>query len=80
MMSFGSLWQGNQWKLMKIANIDRERLHILWTTWGSFLIGIHSMQGWTATLRHGVTRERSTKWLKHAGNLFRKNLHLKDVC
>ena len=72
-MSLVSLWQGNQWKLMKIANI-------LWTTWGSFLIGIHSMQGWTATLRHGVTRERSTKRLKHTGNLFRKNLHLKDVC
>ena len=26
-----------------------------------FLIGIHSMQGWTATKRHGVTR----KILKH---------------
>ena len=27
----------------------------------SFLIGIHSMQGWTATMRHGVTPKRSTK-------------------
>ena len=27
-----------------------------------------------ATTRHGVTRKRSTKRLKHAGNLFRKNL------
>ena len=26
-----------------------------------FLIGIHSMQGWTVTTRHGVTRKRSTK-------------------
>ena len=26
-----------------------------------FLIGIHSMKGWTATTRHGVTRKRSTK-------------------
>ena len=26
-----------------------------------FLIGIHSMQGWTAAMRHGVTRKRSTK-------------------
>ena len=26
-----------------------------------FLIGIHSMKGWTATIRHGVTRKRSTK-------------------
>ena len=24
----------NQWKSMKIANIDREILHIFWTTWG----------------------------------------------
>ena len=38
------------------------------------------MQGWTATTKHGVTRKRSTERLKHTGNLFRKNLHLKDVC
>ena len=24
----------NWWRLMKIANIDREILHIFWTTWG----------------------------------------------
>ena len=44
------------------------------------LTGIHSMQGWTATARHGVTRKRNTKRLRNAGNLFRKNLQLKDVC
>ena len=38
------------------------------------------MLGGTATTRDGVTRKRSTKRLKHVGNLFRKNLHLKDVC
>ena len=38
-----------------------------------FLIGIHSMKGWTATLRYGVTRKRITKRLKHTRNLFRKN-------
>ena len=38
------------------------------------------MQGLTATMRHGVTKKRSTKRLKHTGNLFRKNLQLKDVC
>ena len=44
---------------------------------GSFVLtGIHSMEGWTATTRHGVTRKRSTKRLKHTGNLFRKNLQL----
>ena len=37
-----------------------------------FLIRIHSMQGWTATTRHWLTRKRSTKRLKHTGNLFRK--------
>ena len=26
-----------------------------------FLLGIHSMQGWTATMRHGITRKKSTK-------------------
>ena len=43
-----------------------------------FKIGIHSMQGWTAT-RHGVTRKRNTKRFRHTWNLFRKNLQLKDV-
>ena len=32
-----------------------------------FKIGIHSMQDWT------VTRKKSTKRLRHTGNLFRKN-------
>ena len=26
-----------------------------------FLIGIHSMQGWTATTRHGVARKEKTQ-------------------
>ena len=30
--------------------------------------------------RHGVTRKRNTKRLRPTGNLFRKNLQLKDVC
>ena len=42
-----------------------------------FLIGIHSMQGFT---RRGVTRKRSIKRLKHTGNMFKKNLQLKDGC
>ena len=45
-----------------------------------FLIGIHSMQGWTATTRHGVTRKEAQKKLQDKENLFRKNLQLKDVC
>ena len=47
----------------------------------SFLIGIYSMQGWTATTRYQVTRKKSTKKrLQDKENLFRKNLQLKDVC
>ena len=42
-----------------------------------FLIGLHSMQGLTATTRHGVTRKRSTKRPKHTVSLFKKNLQLK---
>ena len=30
--------------------------------------------------RKRVTRKRHTKRLRHTGNLFRKNLQLKDVC
>ena len=43
------------------------------------MIGIHSMQGWTATIKHGDTRKRSTRRLKHQGNLFRKSLQLKGL-
>ena len=31
------------------------------TIWFFFLIGIHSMQGETATMRHGVTRKEAQK-------------------
>ena len=30
-------------------------------------------------MRHGLTRKRSSKRLKHTQNLFRKNLQSKDV-
>ena len=46
----------------------------------SFLIGIYSMQSWTATTGHRVTRERTTKKLKHTVNPFRKNLQIKGLC
>ena len=45
-----------------------------------FFIGIHPMQGWTATTRYGVTRKKAQKRLQGTENLFRKNLQLKDVC
>ena len=45
-----------------------------------FLIGIHPMQGWTDTTRHGVTRKKAQKGWQDTENGFRKNLQLKDVC
>ena len=42
----------------------------LWTP-KFFLIGIHSMQGWAATTRYGVTRRR-TKILKQTRKLLQK--------
>ena len=67
--------QGSQSKATIIINFEEKRdpLSIF------FKIGIYSMQGWTATARHGVTRKRSTKRLQHTANLFRKNLQL-SVC
>ena len=44
------------------------------------LIGIHIMQSWTATTKHGVTRKRSTKELKLTNNPFGESLQLKGVC
>ena len=38
------------------------------------------MQGRTTTTRHGVTKKETQKRLQNTENLFRKNLHLKDVC
>ena len=40
-----------------------------------FLIGIHSMQGWTATTRHGVTRKEAEKRLHDTENLFNDIYH-----
>ena len=52
------------------------KLHLWWLILESsyfFLIGVHSMSGWTATTNYGVIRKRITKRLKRTGNLFRKN-------
>ena len=46
----------------------------------TYLIGIHSVQGGTATKRHATITMRSTKRFKHIGNLFKNNLQLEDVC
>ena len=45
-----------------------------------FLIGIHSMQSWTATMRDRVTNKKKYKTLNHAGNQLRKGLQMKGVC
>ena len=48
---------------------------IIFFNWDS----LHARQN-LATVRHGVTRKRTTKKLKPVGNLFWKNLKLKGVC
>ena len=66
---------------MKTCKKDVSNILAGLVTFRSFLFNWdYSMQGWTATARHGVTRKRITKRLQHTGNLFRKNLQLKDVC
>ena len=40
------------------------------------LVGIHSMQGWTAAMRHRVKWKRGTNILKHTGKLLRHLLIL----
>ena len=72
---FASLadWVGS----LKINDWD---LHLSRYRNGFFLIGIHSMLGWTATTRHEVTKKEAQKRLQYTENLFRKNLQLKDVC
>ena len=49
-------------------------------TYYFFFIGVHFMEGSTATMRQGVTRKQAKKRLQNRENLFRKNLQLKDVC
>ena len=61
------------WRYLIIALIENWRFSANSCKGLFFLIGIHSMEGWTATTRHGVTRKRSTKRLQHRRNLFRKN-------
>ena len=56
------------------AGIDEEAGKMLQPFFIVVLNEIHFMQDWTATMRDGVPRKRSTKLLKHKGNLFRKNL------
>ena len=65
--------------LLKIKGKKRPNF-VIFVVRNAFFIGIHSIQGWTATKRHGVTRKTSTKRSTNTGNLFRKNLQLIDLC
>ena len=49
------------------------------TTARIFFTEIHFMQGRIAITRNGVTRKKSSKRINHTGDLFRKNLQLRDV-
>ena len=71
----------DSWCCPKILDHQKHKSISMIFCYGDFFkTRIHYLQGWTATAKHGVTRKRSTKRLKHAGSLFRKNLQLKDAC
>ena len=63
---------------MEMNPTYRWRILVMLKKW-FFKIGIQSMQGWTASTRHRVITKISKKRLKYTGNLFGKNLLLKDV-
>ena len=72
-----------QWKFSSVFGnrfMENIKVNMKYTRIFFFLIGIHSIQGWTATTTHGVTRKETQKRLQDTENLFRKNLQLKDVC
>ena len=71
--------QSSHQVVLNRGHLERKHGHLAIAPY-FFLIGIHSMQGWTATKRHRAARKRSAKRLKHTGNLFRKNLQLIGVC
>ena len=60
----GFLLQVSENLLMHVVSGSEERNNYL-IIWNAIdaknLIGIHSMQGWTATTRHGVTRKEAHK-------------------
>ena len=63
------VWLGKQNMAMKIPILIL--LYFCLLCWLFFLIGIHSIQGWTATMRHGVTRKEAQKRLQDTENLLR---------
>ena len=63
----------------EISHIDDRYQNLVLSGFFLFLVGVYSMQAWTATTRPAVTRKRSTKRLKHTGHLFRKNLQFIGV-
>ena len=48
-----------RYRLKFLVTKGNNNLHIY-----IFLIGVHSMQGWTATTRHGVTKKKEHKKIK----------------
>ena len=59
------VWVGSEWLHERRKGVATAVADIF------FLIGIHSMQGLTATTRHGVTRKEAQKRLQDTENLFR---------
>ena len=73
-----TFWRENlvfHWR--KISYLNFTYIFSLFLLLFFFLLGIHSMQGWTATTRYEVTRKRNTKRLRHTRNMSRKSLTVK---
>ena len=84
-MKIMAQWDHSPYFILPHYKLDQENIgneSVYWYLSKFFFkkIEIYSMQGWTATMIHGVTRKRSAKRLKHTGNLFRKNLQIRGVC
>ena len=62
------------WKIVMTELLTNSGLRVTF-----FKNGTYSMQDWTATTRHGFTKKRNTKRVKHTGNMFRKNLQMEGV-
>ena len=57
---------------------DRCSYFLFWATF-FFLIGIHSMQDWTATTRHAVTRNEAQKRLQDTEPKVKRCLLILDL-
>ena len=58
---FKTYYQVKVFLVTQFQDIFETYSKLFWDFFFFFLIGIHPMQGWTATTRHGVTRKEAQK-------------------